>query len=224
MFNTLNSIVTRLILTLLAFQNFIFAFFLIIGDQNNLSDQTSDQWIVLAFRLDVVGYILLFIISIILILKTTNWQRTNWILIAVGSILFIYATLVWRTTLDFYPEKYLGFLTAGVLVPDDPNISGFEAIGFIINALRVSNTGLLLVSIGLYREDPNSSRYLIITYGVLNSLFVFVGGVFLLLKLFTVYLAAPYFLYVAIKGDFPVFDEYELIDLYPDDPVPAKKL
>ncbi len=158
--------------------------------------------------LDIIGFSLLAIFSLMLALK--NHESSPMILIIIGSILFIAASLAWRPIMGILPENPLSSTFGAFLLsdikPDTDQLIDLSSIRKVVRALLISNIGLTLVAIGfsmLASPERNDLKKYAILYGALN-IFLTISVFFILLKaLITPLIIIPLLRYM-VSTDFLV--------------------
>ncbi len=137
--------------------------------------------------LDIIGFFLLAIFSLLLALKSQ--EASSMILIVIGSAIFIIASLAWRPIMGFMPENPLSSTFGALLLSDIQPRTGqlfdFSSIEKVIRALIISNFGLAVISIGfsmLVLPERKDLRNYALLYGALN-IFLTISVFFVILKI-----------------------------------------
>lgn len=168
--------------TLLVLQNFVLTF-LFFGENRNASLSVTANTILgkIAFYLDIVVFSILVLIGLIALIKRDN-GFIPWILIILGCLLFVLASITWRTAVNIYPQNFIHDSFSSIFLGSVTTTSSGNVVGDLIgNAITVSlaviwsgllysNFGLLLLSIGLaFRFHTGGfSKFCIIMYGIAN--------------------------------------------------------
>ena len=155
----------------------------------------------LSLWLDVFGFSLMMILSLFFIGSKINLKA--WVLVFIGSLIFVLGSFSWRAIADFYPENPLSSFLSSIFMSDIHNTGGFDFsdLNRIHRGFLISNSGLLLFAIGLYLFIPKEEkgiRLLVLFYGVLNLLIVFTVIFIPLKPLVTIPLILyPYWVFVS---------------------------
>jgi len=162
----------------------------------------------IAMSLDLFFILIIAIIGLLKFLKTQASSRSNWLIITLGSLLFIYFSLLWRVNLEvLYPtiQKPLANIIPSIT---NSSQSSLDALVAIIYAIRVSNIGLFLISLGLFFEYKHvgNYRYIVLLYGIANLISVVYFGL-LFIKFLTPILLIPYLIKISINPTPPEYEE-----------------
>lgn len=181
---SISNLVKVPLIVLISQNIFLFLFFLYWA--GNGFDAAYFFLLDLSMYLDLIGFTFIFLICGAVILwpnfKLISSQselrlKSEWLLICLGSLLFVIGSLSWRPTQGFLPNNPISELSSILLGSDrdeewtgdtpDPEILLIAMIG-----LAISNFGLLLYSFGfgrIFNDHKNPSiKDLMIIYGVVN--------------------------------------------------------